>query len=393
MPPHVFQELPRPVTAFLLAGCKRKPREALIDCLRELADEGLVRYETDLAGLPLISLGADRSRSGRPLLPFEQVALARVRNRAGRQSLVPFSALVSDDGDDYANWVRQQRDELGQEAQRAGLAAKSAPRGSWRLTLSLAAMASAAVLAVHTVDWKAGDAIAGPVLSAALLALLIPLFLRRWRLTTDGAAAVGAWRHDGGPAPGDCFRSGTGPTDTGRTVWALEGPQAAPLPKGHGWSSFGGQWHTVKLGPLLSEASWSTLSGLGAIGGCALTASFFTVVIGAAGFGFDSEGKLIALTPAALAGVVFVTLWLPAFTSRTALPDDARYHGEIIKLQYIEGDDSPDHYFAWVDDGSHVATKWDLPPGTYQRLSVGDIVQVIWSPRRRRLTDILLASD
>jgi hypothetical protein len=103
MPPHVFQELPRPVVAFLLAGGKRKPREALIDCLRELADEGMVRYETDPGGLPVISLGGNAPRSGRPLLAFEKVALDRVRSRAGRQSRVPFSALISNDGDSYTD--------------------------------------------------------------------------------------------------------------------------------------------------------------------------------------------------------------------------------------------------------------------------------------------------
>ena len=55
MPPHVFQELPRPVTAFLLAGCKRNPREALSDCLSELADEA-GSVAADGAGFPRPSL-------------------------------------------------------------------------------------------------------------------------------------------------------------------------------------------------------------------------------------------------------------------------------------------------------------------------------------------------
>jgi len=142
MPQYGLEEVPRPVVAFLLDGCKLKPREALIECLRELADEGLVRYETDATGMPVVGLGADSPRSGRPLLRFEQVALARVRTRAGRLTRVPFSALVSDDGDGYENWAKQQQDELGQEARQVGLAVKSAPRGSWRVVLSLAALAA-----------------------------------------------------------------------------------------------------------------------------------------------------------------------------------------------------------------------------------------------------------
>src|SRR6185437_15226320 len=92
------------------------------------------------------SSGADSPRSGRPLLRFEQVALARVRTRAGRLARVPFSALVSDDGDSYENWAKQQQEELGQEARQAGLAVKSAPRGSWRAVLSLAAVAVGVVI-------------------------------------------------------------------------------------------------------------------------------------------------------------------------------------------------------------------------------------------------------
>jgi hypothetical protein len=57
MPQYGLEEVPRPVLGFLLDGCKQKPREALIECLRELADEGLVRYETDATGMPVIRRG------------------------------------------------------------------------------------------------------------------------------------------------------------------------------------------------------------------------------------------------------------------------------------------------------------------------------------------------
>jgi len=116
MPPHGLEELPRPVVTFLLSQCRRNPRDALIECLRELAEDGVVRYETDAAGLPAFSLLAQAPRSGRPLLPFEEVALARVRKRAGRLGRVPFSALITDEGDDYESWAKQQQEELGQAA-------------------------------------------------------------------------------------------------------------------------------------------------------------------------------------------------------------------------------------------------------------------------------------
>jgi hypothetical protein len=56
MPRYGLEELPRPVVTFLLNECRQKPRDALIECLRELADDGIVRYETDASGLPVFSM-------------------------------------------------------------------------------------------------------------------------------------------------------------------------------------------------------------------------------------------------------------------------------------------------------------------------------------------------
>ena len=178
-------------------------------------------------------------------------------------------------------------------------------------------------------------------------------------------------------------------TDTGRTVWQLDGPAAAPLPKGHAWSSFGGQWHTVRLGQVVSSPYWSTMSGLGFVLISAVMVSFPAVVIGVFALGFDPAGKLIAITPAALAALVIGVFWLPSFTHRMTLPDTVTFPGEVIRLQYVDGgSDSPDDYLVWVDDGSPVSLKFDVAPAVYRRLSVGDPVRVTWSPRRRSLDDI-----
>lgn len=386
MPRYGLEEVPRPVVTFLLNECRRNPRDALIECLRELADDGVVRYETDATGLPVFSLLARAPRSGRPLLPFEEVALARVRKRAGRLGLVPFSALVTDEGDDYENWAKQQQEELGQAARQAGLAVKSAPRGSWRITLALIAAALCTVLYVHTVDWKLGDKIFAPVLIAAFLALFVPLCLRRWRLTPAGATAVDSLRSYGyGPAG---LPQGLHP-DTGRTVWALDGTGAAPLPKDRAWSSLGGQWHTVQLGQILTPAFWSTNSGLYFVLTLTFIGSFISLMIGGLAYGLDPEGKLIAIMPSALAAFVITTCWLPAYNSRLRLPDAVTFTGEVVKLRYVDGgSDSPDEHLAWVDDGSPVSMKLEVGSAAYQRLSVGTLVEVNWSPRRRCLNSL-----
>jgi hypothetical protein len=396
MPRYGLEELPRPVATFLLNECRRNPRDALIECLRELADDGVVRYETDAAGLPVFSLLARAPRSGRPLLPFEEVALERVRKRAGRLGLVPFSALVTDEGDDYENWAKQQQEELGQAARQAGLAVKSAPRGSWRVTFALIAVALGTVLYVHTVDWKLGDKIFAPVLVAAFLALFVPLCLRRWRLTPAGATAVDSLRSYGYGLTGmpQGVHPDSGHPDSGRTVWALDGTGAAPLPKDRAWSSLGGQWHTVQLGQTLTPAFWSTKSGLYFVLTLTFIGSFISLMIGGLAYGLDPEGKLIAIMPSALAAFVITTCWLPAYNSQLRLPDAVTFAGEVVKLRYVDGgSDSPDEHLAWVDDGSPVSMKLDVGSAVYQRLSVGTLVEVNWSPRRRCLNSITPAPE
>jgi hypothetical protein len=390
LPQHGLEELPRPVVTFLLNECRQKPRDALIECLRELAEDGVVRYETDAAGLPAFSLLAQAPRSGRPLLPFEEVALARVRKRAGRLGRVPFSALVTDEGDDYGNWAKQQQEELGQAARQAGLAVKSAPRGGWRVTLALIAVALCAVIYVHAVDWKAGDDMFAPVLIGAFLALFVPVCLRRWRLTPAGAAAVGSLRASGYGAPGTA--QGLYP-DTGRTVWALDGTGAAPLPKDQAWSSLGGQWHTVQLGQGLSPVFWSTKSGLYFVLTWTFFGSFISLMIGVFAFSLDPAGKLIAIAPSALAAFVITSFWLPGYNSRMRLPDTVTFTGEVVRLKYVDGgSDSPDEHLAWIDDGSPVTVKFDVGSAVYPRLSVGGLVVVDWSPRRRCMNSVTPAT-
>jgi hypothetical protein len=389
MPPPGLEELPRPVVTFLLNDCRQEPRDALIACLRELAEDGVVRYETDAAGLPVLSLLGRAPRSGRPLLPFEEVALDRVRKRAGRLGRVPFSALVTDEGDDYKNWAEQQREELGQAARQAGLAVKSAPKGSWRITLVLIAAALGTVLYVHAVDWKLGDKIVWPVVIGAFIALFVPLSLRRWRRTPAGRAAVDSLRPYGyGPA---------GPArglhpDSGRTAWELDGTGAAALPGDRAWSSLGGQWRTVQLGDALTPAYWSTMSGLYFILGFAFIGSFIALMIGGLAFSLNPEGTLIAIAPSALSAFLITSCWVPAYNRRMKLPDTVTFTGEVVKLRLVDGgSDSPDEHLAWVDDGSPVTMKFDVGSALYRRLSVGTLVVVDWSPRRRRLNSFTLA--
>jgi hypothetical protein len=68
------------------------------------------------------------------------------------------------------------------------------------------------------------------------------------------------------------------------------------------------------------------------------------------------------------------------------------FAGEVVKLRFVDGgSDSPDEHLAWIDDGSPVSMKLEVGAALYQRLSVGTLVQVNWSPRRRALNSLTLA--
>jgi hypothetical protein len=120
--------------------------------------------------------------------------------------------------------------------------------------------------------------------------------------------------------------------------------------------------------------------------------SFISLIIGGLAYGLDPMGKLIAIAPSALAAFVITTCWMPAYNSRMRLPDAVAFAGEVVRLRYVDGgSDSPDEHLAWVDDGSPVTMKFDVGPAVYHRLSVGCLVEVNWSPRRRCLNNVAQA--
>jgi hypothetical protein len=272
------------------------------------------------------------------------------------------------------------------------------------VTFTLFAIVVATVIAVLAITGKAGETMPFLVLPPSVLALLVPLALYRWRLTPAGVDAVASWRRDGyealrtpggqGPGTGQAGtgHTGTGRTEAGRTVWALDGPQAAALPTGHAWSSFGGQWHTVKLGRLLPKPYWSLFPGFRIVLVFTVLASVYSNLTGGLVMHFNANGKLIAFGPAVVGAAVLLILWLPFFARRMAMPGKAQYLGEIVRLLHIEGgSETPEQYLAWVDDGSPTSRQWEVSRDVYYRLSVADPVQVTWSPRRASVIDIVPA--
>lgn len=190
-------EPPAAVVAFLLGGCRLSP-DVFAAVLRELASEDMVRFGMDASGTQVIGPGAPSPRSGRSLLPFEDAMLGRLRTRTGGRAGIPLWVLLSDDGDGYGRWQQMQA-QLGREAQRAGLAVRSAGKGAWQTALALAVLAACTAVVVYQVAPKAGlDATAAAVVVGFLAVVVLPLSMWRWRLTPTGATAVAQWRQSGG---------------------------------------------------------------------------------------------------------------------------------------------------------------------------------------------------
>jgi hypothetical protein len=144
----------------------------------------------------------------------------------------------------------------------------------------------------------------------------------------------------------------------------------------------------VRLGLELKRPYWSGLPGLRTVLAWTIMASLPCVAIGFAG-GFNPDGKLIALAPAALGTLVILAFWLPAFTMRMNLPDDVTFIGEVVRQWHVDGGDySPDHDWVCIDDGSPTTMKFDVSRETYWQLRVGTRVRVSWSPRNRRLNHV-----
>jgi len=180
-----------------------------------------------------------------------------------RRGPVPLPVLLSDDGADYASWRKRLTDELGNEAKRAGLASRRSGRGAWLIAAAALTGTLVAAMAGFSIRPADGKTALEVGFYVSLLSLAVPAIRRRWRLTPEGTEAVGWWRQHVTAAalPGAWPASGAR-TDLPAAAAGLRWPAGRPVPRGHAWSSLGGQWHPVRVGPQPRPSQWSTLSTL-----------------------------------------------------------------------------------------------------------------------------------
>jgi hypothetical protein len=388
------------VAAFLLNDCKYSQR-VFSRCLRDLADAGVVRFETHPSGA--VTVSAAGPAPGLALREYERVALARLSARAGLGTSVPLSALVSDDGASSDHFRERFTDELGTQAGAAGLARRSSGRGTWPAVLALLASWVCAAIVVAGINQQAALLIFAAGSVTSFTSLLVALARRRWRPTPEGAAAASRWRqHQAIAEPAGPQRHGA---DAARPATsdtlAMSSAENAPLPRGRVWSSFGGQWHVVKAGPVYQPDTWPTLRTLRSLVFLTVLGTvffaFFGIIVLAVADSPESQFHvstatvvLLMCAPAVLGLIVITACWQPAYRRQMALPTSHAFADEVVKRWSADAEGSNlSGYYLSIDDGSGpTAVTFSVEGNMYSNIGLGDKVRVTLNPRLGLLKNI-----
>jgi Predicted membrane protein (DUF2207) len=198
--------------------------------------------------------------------------------------------------------------------------------------------------------------------------------------TLASAAAAGAPVPVPGVSPGLAagVRPGRG---TARSAQSAETPRPTAA-----WSSFGGQWRLVTIGPTsylrLHPAAWLPLAAVLAV--LALATSLLP----------SPFGQLLPVLLAAGAAVAAVA-GVRGLAARLAIPAEVSFQGQVI-ARWVErrGDNDSD----WdspciaVDDGER-SWSFDVSDAAFGRLVLGDTVAVRAAPRSGKLFSLVPLRD
>jgi len=348
------------------------------------------------------------------LAESERLLLAHARRLAGRGG-APFEAVAESCASDVrGKWDPFER-AVRAEGRQAGLTRPRLPVPVQApLYIGAAVVGVLAFAAVDAVPHTSG---AVAPLVAAFFAFIIPVTMvgslsQKDRLTGRGAAvgawaareaadAAAGWRHLGPvPASPDELRAlalavaagapvalpGASP---GLAAGVRPGPKTAssrqtsetPRPAA-AWSSVGGQWRLVKIGPTsylrLHPAAWLPLAALLAV--LALATSLLP----------SPFGELLPLLLAAGAAAAAVA-GVRGLGTRLATPAEVSFQGQVI-ARWVErrGNDDSDRDVSCiaVDDGER-SWSFDVSDAAFGQLALGDTVAVRASPPTGKLLSLV----
>jgi hypothetical protein len=359
---------------------------------------------------------------GTGLARSERLVLAGARALAGGRG-APFEALAESCASDVrGRWYPFER-AVRAEGRRAGIIRPRLSAAA-RLLLYIGAgiVGAAAFAAVYG---RAHPGLWAPTVTAflafAVLAFWARSVGRQDRLTAQGAA-LGAWA---ARAAGDMTAenmtaggrlAGLAPAGLGQLAWAVAAGAPVQIPgatpglatgvrPGRGragamtgisgqftgtprpsaaWSSFGGHWRLVRIGPAsfmrMHPAFWLVLAAW-----LALMAYVSSLLPGPVGL-LVPAGLAVGSLAAAVGGA-------RGLAARLARPTEASFQAQVI-ARWLEhsGTNNDDSYISCiaVDDGER-SWSFDISREAFAQLALGDTVAVRASPRSGKLLGLMPA--
>jgi hypothetical protein len=358
------------------------------------------------------------SPPGTGLARSERLVLTGAWALAGGRG-APFEALADSCASDArGRWDPFERAVRG-EGRRAGITRPRLPAAARLLLYAGAGVVGAAAFAAvygrsHSGLWAPS---AAAFLAFIVLACWARSVGRQDRLTAHGSA-LGAWA---ARAAGDIAAAGgtpgLGPAELSRLAWAVAVGAPVPIPgaspglgtgvrPGRGragaragssgqpagtprpssaWSSFGGQWRLVRIGPAsfmrIHPAFWLVLAAW-----LALMAYVSSLLPAPAGL-LVPAGLAVGSAAAAVGGT-------RGLAARLARPADATFQAQVIARWMEHTGTGDDDYISCiaVDDGER-SWSFDVGREAFGRLALGDTVAVRASPRSGKLLGLTPGRD
>jgi hypothetical protein len=321
-----------------------------------------------------------------PLRPFETLVMQRFTLRAGRLARVPLSALGRGEGKDYGPWWKSFEQSVRDEAVALGLLLPEASRAARVAADAVTGVACAGFGFLYSRVIDVSGSVEALLVFLTWFVLLNPIreAATRTRLSASGrraSAALGGMQFDGRRSEGISVVHGP---LVDRAAASGEQPPSADLPPDQVWSSYGGRWRVVQVGRLKGPP------GGGPANLFLLTAVAAVSTVALALLTHGRDHRVLTALPAVLLALRLIR-WVPAFRRRLARPTEAVFPGVVVRLWAypVRSDERASaRYCCSVDDGD--ATSWSFTIGRvlWDRLRVGDTVEVRCNPRWHRLDSI-----
>ena len=380
------QSIPPTLVAFVMTS-GRRPEEFLTRCLLSLADQGRLRIDAGDSGTPTVRIKRLPPPSSIP--EYEKLALDRVVQMTGSLKQVPLTALTDIAGDDDAQWRKRFHRAVGAEAISTGLVTRGVRDAvALGIGLGVAVVGGIALVASGKVPFGSALSIG---FAALIVTTIIVKIIGRSRLTPFGRTVNDWWRRNGrgigGAAVADRLPPGAArPPHTAEAL--AEG--LTPLPPDQVWSSYGGRWHTVKIGSYEGPSRGRPKTAV-----TALVAGAFPIIpLALMGDSIGGEtGRLLRYVAPAIAGVYLLLRWLPAYLRRLRVPAHQQLTGQVVRrwtYQEEEADDKTKTRFCCCIDDGKSAEGWafQISKAQYKAIQTGDIVSVTFNPRWHKVRQL-----